>query len=50
MRQSNHVQNRTPARLQDPRHQRAEVKTEEREGVFRGRREALDRDGELHIK
>ena len=50
VRQDNHVQDRTPTRLQGARYQRAKVETEEREGVFRRRGEPLDRDGELWMK
>ena len=50
MRQGNHIQDRTPAELQGPGYQRAEVETEEREGVFRGRGEPLNRDRQLQMK
>lgn len=42
-----HVQDGAPAALQGSHHQRAEVKTEEGEGVFGRRGEALDGDGQL---
>lgn len=45
-----HVQDGAPAALQGSHHQRAEVKTEEGEGVFRRRGEALDGDGQLQTR
>lgn len=45
--QGDHVQHRTPARLQLPRYQRAEIEAEEGEGVLSRRGEPFDWDGEL---
>lgn len=49
MGQGDHIQDGTPGELQCPSYQGAEVEAEEREGVFRGRGEALDRDGQLQM-
>lgn len=50
MTNGHHVQNGTPVLFESPCHQTAEVETQQRKGVFRGRGEPLNGNGQLQRK